>query len=223
MHRACRHFFFDDMFFTTEARSVRIHDDAAQVFDMGEIASAWISKYLDRPCRLLRQDDNTPRQVDAGYAREGDDVSLADGFPLLITTESSLEKLQQNLPAGSTVDMDRFRPNIVLAGAEPFEEDVLYEIKIGDVVLEMVKPCKRCVMTTVDQHSGEKADNEPMSTLAKLRMGKAGGLQGAFFGQNAVARALGSIKVGDEVEILSRKPMHPALENAKMKYEPNEP
>lgn len=199
--------------------SVGIHGDSAQVSDAGPDAAVWISDYLGQPCRLVRQDDKILRPVDPAYARQGDRVSLADGFPLLITTEASLQKLQENLPPGVFVGMERFRPNIVLAGAQPFEEDILYEIRIGDTVLELVKPCGRCIMTTVDQDLGRTAGPEPVATLARVRRGKAEGLQGVFFGQNAVPRTLGTIRAGDPVEILSRKPMHPAVAQAVLKYE----
>jgi len=212
--------FFDEMELSTTSRPVNIHGDtAAHVFDAGDKAAAWISKFLGKPCRLARQDPAYIRTPDQVYAQESDSVSLADGFPLLITNQASLRKLQQKLPEEAHIDMARFRANIVLEGDEAFEEDVIYELKIGDVVLEMVKPCARCVMITINQRTGEAANQEPLATLAKLRRGKADGLQGVFFGQNAIPRALGRIKVGDPVEILSCRPMHQALEQATLKYE----
>lgn len=215
--------FFDEMDFSTPSRKVRIHKEFAHVQDAGDKAAAWISKYLGKPCRLAKQDLTKPREADPAFAQDGDIVSLADGFPLLITNTASLRKLQQKLPQDTHINMARFRPNIVLEGDEAFEEDVIYELKIGNVVLEFVKPCARCVMTTINQHTGEKPNNEPMATLAQLRMGKADGLVGAFFGQNAIPRSLGTIKVGDDVLILSRRPMHLALEQVKLKFEPPQP
>ena len=109
--------------------------------------------------------------------------------------------------------MERFRPNIVLEGAEPFEEDVIHEIKIGDVVLEFVRPCSRCKITTINQTEGASTSDEPLRTLGRVRRGKGDGLEGVFFGQNAIPRKLGVVKVGDNVEILSKRPLHPALKN----------
>ena len=114
--------------------------------------------------------------------------------------------------------MERFRPNIVLEGAEPFEEDVIHEIKIGDVVLEFVRPCSRCKITTINQTEGVSTSDEPLRTLGRVRRGKGGGLEGVFFGQNAIPRKLGVIKVGDNVEILSKRALHPALEPSKITF-----
>jgi len=95
----------------------------------------------------------------------------------------------------------------------------MHLVRIGpEVELEIVKPCARCVMTTINQFTGESGDNEPLATLVKLRRGKGDGLQGVFFGQNAIPRKLGTIAVGDEVEILSTRPMHPAVAQATLKY-----
>ncbi len=89
------------------------------------------------------------------------------------------------------------------------------------VELDLVKPCVRCVMTTYDQNTGVKENNEPIATLAKVRHGAADGLKGVFFGQNAVPDKFGSIHVGDRVEILSTRPLHPALSQNALRYERN--
>ncbi len=171
-------------------------DDVA-VFDAGEDAAEALSGYLGKTCRLVYQAPNAQRMTDPEYGQEGDHVSLADGFPILITNVASLTAL--NLPEDIT--MDRFRANIVLDGLKPFEEDDIRVLKIGDVELELVKPCARCVVTTQDQKSGERVTKEPIATLVKLRRGT----KGAYFGQNAVPRQLGTIKAGDKVEIVSRR------------------
>ena len=146
------------------------------------------------PCRLVRLPDGFIRLTDGNYSRPGDNVSFADGFPLLVTNLASLGKLRNHFPPNVVIGMERFRPNIVLDGIHPFEEDFIHEIRISDVVLEFVKPCNRCMVTTIYQSEG-------------------GGLQGVFFGQNAIPRKLGAIAVGDNVEILSKKPLHSALQN----------
>lgn len=197
--------------------TVRVWSDECDALDAGDTAAKWFSDYLGQPCRLVKIPDNFIRATDPTYSRQGDQVSFADGFPLLVTNVASLAKLSEHFPPNVKIEMERFRPNIVLEGAEPFEEDVIHELKIGNTVLEFVKPCSRCKMTTIDQIEGVSPSNEPMKTMGKVRRGKGNGLQGVFFGQNAVTRMLGTIKVGDEVEVLSKKPLHPALENAVLK------
>ena len=162
---------------------------------------------------------NFIRFTNIDYSQQGDQVSFADGFPLLITNLASLEKLNTHFPSNSEIEMARFRPNIILTGAQPFEEDIIHEIKIGDATLEFVKPCTRCMITTIDQRNGISLSDEPLRTLGKVRQGNGGGLNGVFFGQNAIPRKLGIIKVGDEIEILSKKPLHPALKNTVDRFE----
>ena len=192
---------------------VQVWGDVCNAKDAGNVAAQWFSEYLMLPCRLVRLPDGFIRLTDGNYSRPGDNVSFADGFPLLVTNLASLEKLRNNFPPNVVIGMERFRPNIVLDGIQPFEEDFIHEIRIADAVLEFVKPCNRCMVTTIDQSEGVSISNEPLETLAQIRRGKGGGLQGVFFGQNAIPRKLGAIAVGDDVEILSKKPLHPALQN----------
>lgn len=196
---------------------VTVWKDACDALDAGDKAAEFFSNYLELPCRLVKMSDSFTRQADLKFSQQGDMVRFADGFPLLITNHASLEKLSEYFPENTSVSMQNFRPNIVLKGITAFEEDVIYQIQIGDVVLELTKPCTRCKITTIDQSNGVSASNEPLQTLAKTRRGKGDGLQGVFFGQNAIPRALGTIKVGDEVKILSKKELHPALQNAILK------
>ncbi|MFP4313576.1 MAG: MOSC domain-containing protein [Alphaproteobacteria bacterium] len=199
--------------------AVRVWSDECAAVDAGDTAAKWFSDYLGQPCRLVKIPDDFIRATDPAYSRQGDQVSFADGFPLLVTNMASLKTLSEHFPPNVEIGMERFRPNIVLEGAEPFEEDVIHELKIGNVVLEFVKPCSRCKITTIDQTEGVSPSNEPLKTMGQVRRGKGDGLQGVFFGQNAVARVLGTINVGDEVEILSKRSLHPALENAVLKAE----
>lgn len=197
-----------------------IHGNDCKGYDAGKKAEQWFQEYLGIDCKLLVYNNNEPRGVDPEYGAPGDEVSFADGMPLLVTSMSSLNSLSQHFPENINIGMDRFRPNIVIEGIDAFEEDVIHHLRIGDVELEFVKPCARCILTTVDQQSGEKnTGNEPVTTLTKTRRGMGGGLKGVFFGQNAIPRALGTVNIGDKVEILDVKPMHPALEQAVLRYQ----
>lgn len=199
---------------------VKIWKDDVSALDAGDGAAAWFSDYLGQDCRLVRLSDNPAHQRMLGekWQTDGGHVGFADGFPLLVTNTASLAALQPHFPAGEDISMTRFRPNIVLTGLAPFEEDVLHRIKIGDTVLRLVKPCTRCKITTVTQETGETPSNEPLKTLTQWRRGKAEDLAGVFFGQNAVIEKTGIIRAGDTVEILERQGIHPALAMAELKF-----
>ncbi|MGH6614532.1 MOSC domain-containing protein [Sphingomonas sp.] len=160
--------------------------------------AAFLSEALGKPVRLVHQPDTVRRPVDPRYAAEDDQVSLADGFPFLITTEASLQALNTQLAV--PVGMDRFRPNIVVTGAEAWAEDRWRRIRIGTVTLRIVKPCARCVITTQHPLTGaQEQGNDPLTTLRAMgRMAKGG----IIFGQNAIADGPGEIALGDAVEIL---------------------
>ena len=161
--------------------------------------SAFLSRVMGRSVHLVYQSADDERRVDQKFAGVDDQVSFADGFPLLITTAESLAAINARL--AHAIPMDRFRPNLVLTGAEgPWVEQTWRRIRIGKVVLRLVKPCTRCVVTTQDHLTGERNDgNEPLATLRALGQWIPAGV---IFGQNAVPETLGDIRVGDGVDIL---------------------
>lgn len=199
---------------------VSVHKSEMMALDCGGKAARFFSEKLNTDCRLIAFDESVQRIVDQEFGSDRDHTAFADGFPLLVTNQASLDALNAEMDQADRVEMSRFRPNIVLKGLAPFEEDTIKELQIGDTIIEFVKPCTRCVLTTVDQDLAAKPSKEPMATLAKVRRGmdQASGLKGVFFGQNAVPRQLGDINVTDEVKILSRKTMHPAVQQAKLKF-----
>ena len=202
-----------------DSKDVSVWGSDCKGYDAGDQAAQWFQDYLGIDCRLVAYANNEPRAVDSNYGQSGDTVSFADGMPLLVTSEPSLEKLREHFPDGIEIGMERFRANIVIRGLEAFEEDVIHHLRIGDVELEFVKPCARCILTTVDQDKGERlTGNEPVTTLTKTRRGMGDNLKGVFFGQNAIARVLGTVRVGDKVDIISKRPLHPALENVAVGY-----
>ncbi|KQU55925.1 hypothetical protein ASG67_07470 [Sphingomonas sp. Leaf339] len=161
-------------------------------------ADAFLTAALGRPVRLAYQPDDSVRPIDPAWSRPGEHVSLADGFPLLVTTDASLAALNERLV--TPVTMARFRPSIVIAGAEAWAEDRWRRIRIGGVVLRIAKPCSRCIIVTQQPLTGERLDgNEPLTTLRAMGHAGTGGI---MFGQNAIADRIGTIRVGDEVEVL---------------------
>lgn len=150
----------------------------------------WFSDALQRPVRLVYMPDSTVRNTDPGYAHAR--VALNDAFPSLIISQASLDELNTRLE--TPVPMERFRPNFVIAGGAPFQEDDWKEITIGDVGFSVVKPCFRCVIITTDQRTGGRSP-EPLRTLATYRsLGNK-----VRFGMNATFTGRGVVKVGDAV------------------------
>ena len=127
--------------------------------------------------------------------REDDHTGFADGYPILLISEESLQDLNTRL--ASPIPMNRFRPNLVVRGCEPYAEDTWNKIKIGDVELAIVKPCARCEVTTIDKETLERS-KEPLKTLGRYRKHKLG----AIFGQNVIPLNKGRIQVGNTVEVL---------------------
>jgi uncharacterized protein YcbX len=169
-----------------------------------DAAHAWCSEYLGTGVRLVHMDDPaTRRPVDPEYALPGETVGFADGYPLLVTTLASLEALNSLLAKGDRahegpLPMNRFRPNVVLAGTKAWAEDGWSRIAIGEVVFRVAKPCGRCVVTTTDQSTAARGA-EPLQTLARhRRIGRS-----LVFGQNLVPLSTGTIRVGDPVRILA--------------------
>jgi len=173
--------------------------DECEAVPAGRDAAQWFSELLGTPCRLVRMPPSTVRQVDLHFARAGDRVAFADGFPFLLLSEASLAELNRRLE--KPLPMDRFRPNIVLDGCEPHAEDGWSRIVIGGLGFRVVKPCARCVITTTDQATGERG-REPLRTLSTYRL-----LDGkVLFGQNLVHEGRGTIRVGDECVIAAPAP-----------------
>ncbi len=165
-------------------------------------AHAWFSRFLGAPVRLVHMDACCDRRVvqmyEGRYGREGDRVSFADAFPLLLVSQAALDQLNEKL--AQPVPMLRFRPNLVIAGTAPHAEDGWRRIRIGAIEFDVVKACTRCVFTTVDFERGERdPSGEPLRTLTTYRRTP----DGVTFGQNLIPRGTGILRTGDPVEILS--------------------
>jgi uncharacterized protein YcbX len=152
----------------------------------------WFSDILDTKCRLVKMPESTRRVVDKTYVKNKI-VSFADGYPFLIIGQASLDDLNSRL--NKFLPMNRFRPNFVFTGGNPYEEDKWKKFKIGDVKFHAVKPCARCVITTTDQETAERA-HEPLLTLSKYRKIE----NKVMFGMNLVCESTGEVKIGDKIE-----------------------
>ena len=179
---------------------VTIWDDETTAIEVSNEASNWFTQALGISTRLVYMHEESQRKIEPNYALTGNEItSFSDGYPILIIGQSSLDDLNNRLE--NSVNINRFRPNFVFTDGEPFEEDAWHEFTVGDVRFFGVKPCSRCIMTTIDQETGEKNGKEPLLTLNKYR--KAGNR--ILFGQNVLVSQLGTVSVGDDVTVLSRR------------------
>ncbi|HTV34336.1 MAG TPA: MOSC domain-containing protein [Methylocella sp.] len=185
-----------------ERIDVVVWRDTVGAVAAGAGADAWISAALGLPCRLVYLADTNARPIDPAFATAGQTVNFADGFPVLLGSLGSLADLNARL--AEPIPIDRFRPNIVVNGVEPWAEDGWRRIRIGDVLLRVVKPCERCIVTTIDPKTGLRPDkSEPLRTLGTFRRDRRGGV---MFGQNLIPENAGRIATGDRVEVLERGP-----------------
>jgi uncharacterized protein YcbX len=163
-------------------------------------ADAWLSEYLGVPCRLVHMPESTRRYSNPDYAGRGKLVGFADGYACLATSHSSLAELNERLAVQGhrALPMNRFRPNIVVAGAPAWAEDAWREIGIGGAAFRAAKPCGRCQVTTTDQATGEVRGPEPLATLATYREHAEFGI---MFGMNWVVDVPGALRVGDAVTV----------------------
>ncbi len=179
------------------AINVRVWDDDVKAVTAGEAAKKWFTEFLGAQCQPVFMPEESTRPVKPKYSRDNDIVSFADGYPLLLISRASLADL--NLRLATPVPMNRFRPNLVVDGCDAYAEDTWKDIRVGDTIFHVAKPCERCVTTTVDQTTGV-AGKEPLATLSRYR--NVGGA--VLFGQNLLPANLGVLRVGDPVEALSK-------------------
>ncbi len=170
--------------------------------DCGPAVAEWLSGFLGMHCRLVRIGPCFHRPVTKAAARAGDIVTFADAVPLLIVSEASLADLNDRLAARGeeALPMDRFRPNLVVAGCAPFAEDTWPRFRIGEIVLRAAGACARCIVTTTDQRTAERG-KEPLRMLATYRRDAADPTD-VNFGQNLIHETKsGVLRVGDAVAL----------------------
>jgi uncharacterized protein len=184
---------------------VRVWNEHCEAFDQGSDDSFLLMTVIGKSFyRIVRLSDHFHRRGSVFPAGPDFEVGFADAYPLLIASEGSLGALNNRLERKGSplISMDRFRPNIVVRGCNPHDEDEWSRILAGGVELKAVKTCERCVITTVDQRTGSSAGGagEPLRTLAEYRRNERGKV---IFGMNYVHLDQGTISVGDEVQVLS--------------------
>ncbi len=183
-----------DIDWAATPRAVVIWKNILTAHDQGDAAARWFSGAAGAECRLVAFGAESHRRIDPRYAPDPlGETTFTDGYPLLVATEASLAALNERLDV--PVPMARFRPNVVVSGSSAWDEDHWQVLTLGALTCDVVKPCDRCVVTTVDQASGARDPRqEPLRTLTTFR--KVEG-QGVLFGQNLVPRGPGVVRRGD--------------------------
>lgn len=189
---------------TRDVVQVRVWADVVDADDCGDEVASFITHHLGRTARIVFMPASTLRPAPEQYAPAGGRVSFADGFPLLIIGDGSLDELNGRL--AEPITMLRFRPNIVVSGAAPHAEDTWRVIRLGDVECDVVRPCARCVVPTIDPVTGA-GGREPTRTLAGYRRWDGH----IWFGQNAIHRGPGLLRTGAAVDVLETGAPDPPL------------
>ncbi len=191
----------------TEVVKAPIWDDITNALAVSAEADRWFSQALGQTCRLVYMPEDEQRTTTGKTSGRQQKVSFADGYPILIIGQASLDDLNSRL--AQPVPMNRFRPSLVFSGSTPFEEDSWHAFTIGKNQFWAEKPCARCVVTTIDQESGKKTGKEPLATLSKYRSWN----NKVLFGQNLLFEAGGTIRIGDPIQVQNHKeaPLTPIL------------
>lgn len=172
--------------------------------DCGDAVAAWLGEFLRTRCRLVRIGPKFHRPVLKQAAGPGDVVTFADAVPFLVIGEATLADLNDRLVAQreDALPMNRFRPNLVVAGSAPYAEDTWSRVRIGEITFRSAGACIRCTIPTTDQLTGERG-KEPLRTLATYRRTAANSTD-VIFGQNLIHETKrGTLRVGDAVELVA--------------------
>lgn len=186
-------------------RTVHVWSSEVNAAATGAEASAFLSDVIGEEAHLVYMDEQALRLKTSVWTPDPVPVSFADAFPVLVATTGSLAALNFDIEkhGGAPVPMARFRPNIVVECDDAFAEDAWPALRIGAVVLDLVKPSDRCIVTTTDQQTGERKGKEPLASLARIHRSTDPRINGVIFGENAVPRTIGKVRVGEAVEIVA--------------------
>ncbi len=195
-----------------EEVQVTCWDDTLTAKHINTAIDNWFSEALGVDCQLVYMPDETLRPVDPDFARQDDIASFSDGFPNLLISEASLEDLNRRINnnpdvnPGAPLSIKRFRPNMVISGSEPYAEDSMKHFQVNQIDFYAVKPCSRCVITTLDPQTGKKSGTEPLSTLYSYRKKSDKKTQKVYFGQNLLHKLSfvsdNRLKIGDPLTLL---------------------
>ena len=175
--------------------SVTVWRDTLNATHISNDVDAWLTQAIGVECQLVYFPDDLVRGVNPEFSRPGDITAFADGYPLLLISQASLDDLNSRL--SEPLPMQRFRPNLVVTECDSYAEDQWKSILIGDISMRIAKPCSRCAITTVDPATGQYAGKEPLRTLSSYRRQN----KMVMFGQNMLHDNTGLLKIGDLVTV----------------------
>jgi hypothetical protein len=175
---------------------VTVWDDETMAEDLGDECARWFTDVIEQSCRVVTFPPDEHRRVSREYSERDAEVAFADGYPLLLVSLESLAELNRRLR--EPLPVARFRPNVVVRDCQPFQEDEWLTLRAPHLGFDLVKPCTRCKITTLNPHTLEYG-KEPLRTLAKFRRHG----DGVIFGQNGIHHGPGRLVVGDPIEIES--------------------
>jgi len=189
-----------------EALPVRLHRHDLLARPADPPANGWLREVLRRDdLALVWCDDPTRRALNPSYGRAGDHTAFADGYPVTLASLDSLARLndwiaegalERGEPVPDPLPIARFRPNLVVAGAEAFAEDDWKRVHVGGVTFRKAKDVDRCVMTTISVDDLTTA-KEPIRTLARHRKWDGE----TWFAIQLIPETTGPVAVGDAVEV----------------------
>jgi len=182
-----------------QRKTCTVWNDRVDLVVAGHGVNAALSEFMGQNVALVSMDNRSIRKTSGTWANSNN--SLSDGYPLLIANTASINALSKL--AGIPLKMAQFRPNIVVDGSEPWTEDSWRTLKIGELEIELVKPCTRCQITTLNTKNGNIEFPETMEALIKHRRSADPRVKGVLFGWNAIIKKAGNIRVGDPVKVLS--------------------
>lgn len=182
----------------TATVKVAVWADECEAQYVNKLADQWFTQKLAMDCRLVYMPETEKRRVEEQYAHNSEITAFSDGYPLMMIGQAALNELNSRLE--EPLPMDRFRPNIVFTGGEPFDEDTMEHLMINNINLYGVKLSARCVLTTINQTNAQKG-KEPLKTLAAYRQKN----NKIYFGQNLLFKQTGKISIGDDIAVIKRK------------------
>jgi hypothetical protein len=194
--------------------ATEVWDRAGDAIAYDVDTNEWFSDVLGTEVELRYMPDDAGRPVRPVFSLDDDKVSFADAYPVLLANEASMADLNTRME--TPLPINRFRPNLVVTGAEAWAEDGWSKVRVGEAVFRVAKPSDRCVVTTIDQAKGESGGKEPLKTLATFRMSKdvfpdrfeSFGLppNSVLFAENCIPDTPGvQVNVGDTVEVLETR------------------
>jgi len=179
-----------------EKVEVRVWDDVFMACEIKPELNQWFSDFLEKPVRLMKVPFDSTRVINQKYNTEQQSMGFQDSSPVLITFQESLDDLNGRMQI--PVPMHRFRPNLIISGLDPYQEDDISRLQINGVVFKIFKSCSRCIFTTIDQETGQNGA-EPLKTLSSYRQ-KGNDI---LFGASAYPENDGIIDLNSEVKVLN--------------------